>query len=202
MADSIGGMLVDEFEGEMFINGAWLAVCSDVNRAKCHSRLDEIANGYGGRTRLVTHKRKVIWTNHAQVRMTTKPMSADTMVERLERKIASKGAWMTSDLRQFYSELKDLIERLEAEKRLCVESLAAIRGMLSRYAGQPNRMGDIFKIADATLGENAWNVAKRDGAPPQGRDKCGCPYEPTDPRFAAWCDGYQAALCWMKETIR
>lgn len=66
MSDTIGDMLVDEFIAQISDNGySWREVASGCNRVLVHEALDE-ANAR--HKRLVTHKRKVIWTNLPRAR--------------------------------------------------------------------------------------------------------------------------------------
>lgn len=60
------------------------------------------------------------------------------------RNSAKRDAAWADDLEQAAEAISSLLKALEA-----------IAGMLSGYAGQPNHMGDVFKIADAALNSDA-----------------------------------------------
>jgi hypothetical protein len=50
--------------------------------------------------------------------------------------------------------ISDGLDRRDAKIAELTSALEAIRGVLAGYAGQPNHMGDVFKIADAALSES------------------------------------------------
>jgi len=63
------------------------------------------------------------------------PTPAGEIVERLNRKIESVGAWMTSDLRAFYTDLRDHIEQQAATIAELREALEAVKPLVDAAHG-------------------------------------------------------------------